>query len=90
MKTKSFKTEYLTSVLGLPESAVEDKVTDATRWSVVHEIVFRDEDEKFYSASYSVGATESQSECPWEYEDEVTATEVVKKPVTIEQWVPVD
>lgn len=55
---------------------VEDKITDTSRWSIHYRLVFK-HDGKFYATSYSVGATESQDESPFEYEpDEVECKEV--------------
>ncbi len=67
---------------------VEDKVIDTTRWSVIHSLIFRYED-KHYSTSYSIGATESQDESPWQYEPEVECTEVKKVEKVVEVWKPV-
>lgn len=83
-----FEKEFLIDELDLPYSAIEDKVIDNSRWSIQHEIVFEHEG-KFYRTYYSVGATESQDERPWEYDDEVECTEVVQQEVTIMAWVPV-
>jgi len=80
--------KFMKNELDLPWSAVEDKVVDNSRWSVQHEIIF-EYDGKFYITSYSVGATEMQDESPWEYDKTVDCWEVVKKPVTVEQWVEV-
>lgn len=75
--------------LDLPWSAIENTVVDNSRWSIQHEIIFEYQG-KFYCTYYSVGATEQQDESPWEYEDNVGCTEVVKKKVMMEQWVPVE
>jgi hypothetical protein len=81
--------EILVNNLDLPWSAIEDSVIDNSRWSIDHEIIFEYQG-KFYRAYYSVGATEMQMEKPWEYEDTVECTEVAKKQVMVEQWVPVE
>lgn len=83
-----FKKEFLRDELDLPYNAIENHVIDNSRWSIQHEIIFEHEG-KFYQAYYSVGATECQDERPWEYEDEVECTEVVKQEVTRMEWVPV-
>lgn len=83
-----FKREFLINELDLPYNAVEDKVVDNSRWSIHHKIIFEYEG-KFYQTRYSVGATESQDERPWEYDDEIDCTEVVQKEVTVMAWVPV-
>lgn len=87
--TKDFSRDYLVNELDLPFTAVEDNIIDNSRWSIRHKIVFKDVDGKFYQTTYSVGATECQEERPWEYESTVKCTEVAKKPVVVEQWVPV-
>jgi len=88
--TKKFSKEYLVNEFDLPWTAEEDHIIENTRWSIIHEIVFKDKDGKYYQTWYSVGATEMQPEKPWEYEDEIECTEVEQKPVTVMQWVPVD
>ena len=68
------------------QRVVEDNIIDHTRWSVIHKVVFHWTDDKYYSTTYRVGATESQDEQPWEYENEVECEEVVKKEKVIEVW----
>lgn len=76
--------------LGLPYgNAIVDNIVDTTRWSIIHEIVFEDNG-KFYSATYSEGATECQDERPWEYESEVECEEVELREVVVKKWMPVD
>lgn len=87
---KEFTRDYLVNELDLPWTAVEDNIIDNSRWSIHHEIVFKDTDGKFYQTTYSVGATECQEERPWEYETVVKCTEVEKKQVMVERWMPVD
>lgn len=84
-----FKKEFLVNKLDLPYNALEDKIVNSKRWSLIREIIF-EYDSKFYRTSYSQGATEMQEEEPWEYIDEVECTEVIKKEVTVMQWVPVE
>ncbi len=51
---------------------VQDTITDKSRWSIHHRLVFKlEEDGLLYETDYSVGATESQDEQAWEYDDEV-------------------
>jgi len=60
---------------------VENKVINNSRWSIIHRIVIqRQADGKFFAARYSVGATESQDERPFEY-NKPEFTEVEKKEV---------
>ena len=78
--------KYLINELGLPSEAIVDEITEVSRWSIHHSIVFPYEG-KFYRTYYSVGATESQDESPWKYEDEVECFEVELKKVEIMKWV---
>ena len=54
-------------------------------WSVHHEMVFKYEG-MFYRTHYSVGATETQDESPYEYDEdmiECTIVHPVEKTVTV-------
>ncbi len=47
---------------------ISDTECGSRRWSIDHDLVIRrDSDGLFFRASYSVGATESQEESPWQY-----------------------
>jgi hypothetical protein len=60
---------------------VENKIVDHRRWSIVYRIVV-EKDGKFYASSYSIGATESQDESPYENDgDQIDFPEVQKKEV---------
>ena len=60
---------------------IERKIIDHTRWSVISSIVV-EKDGKFYASSYSIGATESQDESPYENDgDQIEFREVQKKEV---------
>lgn len=63
---------------------IKSELVDTTRWSHVHEVVYKDLDTgKFYISSYSTGATECQDESPYEYDgEEIELTEVVPVEVT--------
>lgn len=91
-KTKKFPRDIMLALIfrDKPEglTLISDTLVDHRRWSVDREIIFK-EGEKFYSASYSRGATENQDERPWEYESVVEATEVVPKEVTKIEYVVV-
>lgn len=64
-----------------------DEVIDNSRWSINHKMVFKYKD-KFYMSFYSVGATEQQCECAYEYSSaEIDCDEVEQKEVTVKQWV---
>jgi hypothetical protein len=98
--TRTFTKEELVEKRGLPyvnyagedledkQRIYLDEITNHNRWSVGHRIVFQYND-KVYEAYYSVGATESQDESPWEYEDEIECTEVEEVEVAVKQWKPV-
>lgn len=86
---RTFDKDFLVGELKLPYNALEDHIIDNGRWSIHHEIIFGHEG-KFYQANYSVGATECQWERPWEHVDKVVCTEVEKKQVMVEKWVPVE
>ena len=86
MTTIKLHKDYLKNELDLPSSAVLDEITDTSRWSIHHRIIFKHEG-KFYETYYSEGATEMQDESPWEYEDEVECDEVELKEVKVVKWV---
>lgn len=64
---------------------VQEELVDTSRWSHIHERIYKDLDTgKFYATIYSTGATECQDQRPYEYDgaeiefDEVVPVEVVK------------
>lgn len=60
-----------------------NEVVDTSRWSVHYRRVFQ-HDGKFYETFYSVGATDQQDECPYEYEpDEIECAEVFRTEKTV-------
>lgn len=72
-----FSKEFLQDEDG---ETIEDKITGKSRWSIHYRRVFRHEG-KFYATNYSMGATESQDERPYECDsDEIDCPEVF--PVT--------
>lgn len=59
---------------------VKNVITDTSRWSVHYSLIFHDMNEdKFYSVTYSRGATESQDEYPFEWEPEKVEVHEVHK-----------
>lgn len=87
--------------LGLPycdlegdgAQVVEREMKDRTRWSVVYRLVFRlpgQPEGEAWLTSYSSGATEYQSEGPWEYQDEVEAELVRRVQKVVDVWEPAD
>lgn len=85
MKIK-LKRDYMYEELNLPDDAILDEITDTSRWSIHHRIIFTYQG-KFWETYYSEGATEMQDESPWEYEDEVECYEVELKEVKVKKWV---
>ena len=69
MTTKTFKKDYLLDILGT-KNVIEDEITDTSRWSIYHNIIFLADDGLYYSTNYSVGATEYQDESPFENEED--------------------
>lgn len=43
------------------------RLTTNTRWSLVHEYVFKDPDGNFWRSTFRTGATENQFEDPYEF-----------------------
>jgi len=64
---------------------VSDEIDGHRRWSVDHTLIFR-LDDKVWRAGYSRGATESQDEGPWEYEDEVDVDEMELVEKIVKVW----
>lgn len=90
MPTKLFKKEHLQGILfeeeGLDDLLVHEEFIDSSRWSTHHMMIFKDED-KFYSAYFSRGATEQQEEAPFEYdEDEIKCSQVHEVEVLTKEW----
>jgi len=62
---------------------IETEFVEVSRWSIHYRLVFKI-DNKFYSAPYSKGATESQDESPFEYDpEEIECEEVFPQVRTI-------
>jgi hypothetical protein len=63
-------------------------IIDHTRWSVIYEAVFfHVPSGEHYKFSWSKGATESQDEQPYEYDDFYESVKVERKIVAIIEWV---
>lgn len=93
MIKKMFSKEYLIKELGLPYNykyVREDSIEYLSRWSVHHELVFKDKDGQCWSTEYRCGATELQDEQPWEYEDKVECIKVEKRFILRKEWLPVE
>lgn len=88
------KSDLLDLVYGEENDALERVAGDISgtgRWSIHHWMVFKDKGTgRFYQTRYSVGATESQDESPFEYDgDDIVCIEVrpVEKVVTVYEGV---
>jgi len=91
MTTRTFTKEFLVDELDLPDNddiVVYREISDTSRWSIHYDLVFKYED-KFYKTYYSIGATESQDEGPWEFDETVNCVEVEAKEVIVINWVPI-
>jgi len=68
---------------------IESELVDVSRWSIHYRMVFKI-DNKFYSADYRKGATESQDESPFEYDpEEIECEEVFPQARTIIVYEPI-
>lgn len=67
---------------------IEDKITGNGRWDIAHNLIWQHTDGRIFQCQYSVGATEQQEQGPWEYEKEIECTEMVKRLITVEKWIP--
>ena len=59
-----------------------DEQVSTRRWVSVHQLVVRDEEGRFWAATYERGLTENQDTEPFEDDDDVEFHEVRKVPVT--------
>ena len=71
---------------------IEDTILENSRWSILHMVIFKFEN-KFYSSTYSVGATEQQDWSPYEYDGdgngEILCTEVQQVERMVKVWEPI-
>lgn len=87
MATKPFAKEDLVDLAygGAPDGfeIISNTISDTTRWSVLHELIFSFGGE-FFRTRYNVGATEQQDEQPFEDEGEtVECRQVTPEETTI-------
>lgn len=81
--TKSFTKEFLQSLANEDFDAtkykiIQNEICDTSRWSIHYDMIFQELDtDTYYSTSYSVGATESQDESPYEYDGDIIEVGVV-------------
>ncbi len=67
---------------------VYDNIVDTSRWSEIHEVVFKYKG-SIYMTSYRTGLTEMQDERPWEGESEVECQEVAPVEETVIVYKPI-
>lgn len=86
-KTRTFEKEFLIDLdTNKNVEIIKEEIIDHTRWSVIYYVTFKYEG-KFYGTSYSVGATETQDETPYEYDgDLIECEELEPKEVTIIEY----
>lgn len=75
---------------GFPNlTLIKSEMFDTSRWSHHYQRIYKDLDTgKFYSTTYSSGATECQDERPYEYDGpEVEFTEVVAREKVVVEYV---
>ena len=65
--TKDFLRGLISWQEPLGGELIQNEITGHGRWTIDHNIVFSYGD-KYYMTDYSVGATESQDESPWQYD----------------------
>jgi hypothetical protein len=84
-----FAKSYVCDELDLPGrncnpeiEVIIDEICDRSRWSVDYNLVIRHKaTDTYWRTWYSVGATESQDEGPWEYADTVEFVQVYPRKV---------
>jgi hypothetical protein len=71
---------------------IEDKIIDNSRWSIQHEMIFKElATQKHYISFFNRGATEYQDEGPYEYDNKmIECVEVEPKEVLVKTWVNVE
>ena len=97
--TRTFSKEQLDEDFDLPRRpgkeryggcrVISDEICGQRRWSTDYCLIFQLDDQpadEAWCVYYSCGSTESQCECPWEYEDEIEATLVRKTKKIVEVW----
>lgn len=92
MPKRTFTKQQLQAILWDEEGTVVlNKMVDQTRWETHYRFIFKPQrEDKLYETSYSKGSTERQDTQPWEYQDEVECTEVVKYEKVVYDYKPVE
>jgi len=91
MTQRVFTKDQLVNEFDLPwndDMVKSNDMYETSRWSIHYILVFEHEG-KFWRTTYAVGATESQDEGPWEYDDEVTCIEVEEQERMVKYWAEV-
>lgn len=88
MRKITLTKEEAVDILDSGVDIVSNEAVNRSRWSIIHALIFK-KDGKLYETYYSVGATESQDESPWEYDKEVECTEVEEYEKTVKAYRPV-
>lgn len=86
-ETRKFTEEELEE-LDARYSPVDEEIVGRTRWGVLYDTVFLDENGDYWQFTWEDGATESQDYDSFDLDDSVTATRVVQEKVVVEKWVP--
>lgn len=90
---RTFKADFLRDIAWEDHDedvkVLQNEISDTSRWSVHYDLVFEYEG-KLYQTFYRVGATESQDEKPFEYEDEVECMQVEAFEKTVIDYRPVE
>ena len=69
---------------------ISDEICDRSRWSIYYDLVFEYKG-RFFNTYYSVGATESQDEGPFEHDsDMIKCVEVTPVEKTVIVYVPLN
>lgn len=87
--TRKFTSEELEE-LDARYSPVDEEIVGRTRWGILYDTVFKDENGDYWQFTWEDGATESQDYDSFDFDSSVEATKVVKKSVVVDKWVPAD
>lgn len=87
--TRRFTEEELEE-LDARYSPVDEEIVGRTRWGVLYDTVFKDENGEYWQFTWEDGATESQDYDSFDFEDYITATKVERKSIVVDKWVPVE
>lgn len=87
--TRDFTEEELEE-LDARYSPVDEDIVGRTRWGILYDTVFKDENGDHWQFTWEDGATESQDYDSFDFDNKVKATKVVKKSVVVDKWVPAD